>query len=725
MKKFNTLFNKSNLALILLLLFTTICYIYVFDKKLSLNGDNVTYYLLGRSIASGNGYSEIWTSENKPHTQYPPGYPAIMSIIILFLPEDESTNIFVLKILNGLFFVGAILLLFLLLKKFGINKWFFPAILLPVATNPHLLSFSRIMMSEIPFLFFTMAALYAIIKVDLSNPPYRERAFYTAVILTAASVFIRTQGLALLCGIIFYFLIKRKYYYALWTVVAFIIIILPWIVRVQMQGGSPYLQQLLSVDPYNPDAGAASAAQLLGRFITNVKRYISIEIPSVFFPIAEKKIASFRPTGWLIGITIVALFIYGIRGIKSYRALVVAYLIGTFGIILFWPSKWFGVRFLIGVVPLLWLLTVSGLLCFIATLLEKKNIQVKTLPLWFTIIFLFNLPIVQKLHIDAKKPYPPSWQNYFRIAHWIRNNTAPETVISCRKSSFFYLFSRRPTCCYLFSEDNIKLIMDLVKQSVDFVVVDQLGYSSTLRYLIPAINQNPTFFIKAIQYENPNTFLFKTQGTFADGSKREIAGASLLVMSLNRFNMKDYDGTERLLKLAMKTAKKVAGESNTVFANAVNNLGIVSFMKGDYYNSRKLFERSLAIEKTILGEEHPDIAKSLINIAETYKAEKNHPQAEPLFQQALYIREKEYGPYNRYVARSLCNLVKFYMDWGRPKEADAAFKRMILAFERAEKNNTSAFLQILSDARDFYDRIGMKDRVEVLEQYINTIQKDL
>ena len=716
-----TLYNKSNLALILLLLFTAICYIYVFDKKLSLNGDNVTYYLLGRSIASGNGYSEIWTSENKPHTQYPPGYPAIMSVVMRFLPEDELADIFILKILNGLFFLGAIGVLFLLLKKFGINKWFFPAILLPVATNPHLLSFSHILMSEIPFLFFTLATLYAVVRLDLSNPPYRERAFYTAVILTAASVFIRTQGLALLGGIIFYFLIKRKYNYALWTVAAFIIIILPWIVRVQMQGGSPYLQQLLLADPYTPDAGAASAAQLLGRFFTNVKRYISIEIPTVFFPIAEKKIASFRLIGWLVGIVIITLFIYGIRGIKNYRTLVAAYIIGTFGIILFWPSKWFGVRFLIGIVPLLWLLTVSGLLCFIATLLKKKNIQFKTLPLCFTIICLFNLPILQKLHIDAKKPYPPNWQNYFRIALWVRNNTTPETVISCRKASFFYLFSHRPTCCYLFSEDNIKLLLDLVKQNVDYVVVDQLGYSSTLRYLIPAISQNPTFFKKAIHYENPGTFLFKTQGTFADGSKREIAGASLLVMALNRFNMKDYNGTERLLKLAMKTAKKVSGETNAVFSNAVNNLGIVSFMKGDYFIARKLFERSLSIEKTFLGDEHPDIAKSFVNIAETYKAEGNNTQAEHLYQQALSIREKEYGPYNRYVARSLCNLVKFYMDWGKQKEADDAFGRMITAFEKAEKDNTSEFLPILTDARNFYNRKGRRGRVEVLEKYMATV----
>lgn len=353
MKKLNTLLNKSNLALILLLLITAICYIYVFDKKLSLNGDNVTYYLLGQSIASGNGYSEIWTSENKPHTQYPPGYPAIMSIIIRFSPENELANIFVLKIMNGLLFFGTIVLLFLLMIKFGINKWFFPAILLPVATNPHLLGFSHIMMSEIPFLFFTMAALYAIIRVDLSNPPYRERAFYIAVILLAASVFIRTQGIALLIGTVFYFLLKRRYQYALWFTAAIVILILPWIVWVQMQGSSPYLQQLLLADPYNPDAGAASAAQLLGRFFTNVKRYISIEIPMVFFPVAEKKIAAFRPLGWLVGIIIVALFIYGIRGIKNYRALVAGYLIGTFGIILFWPSKWFGVRFIIELVEVI------------------------------------------------------------------------------------------------------------------------------------------------------------------------------------------------------------------------------------------------------------------------------------------------------------------------------------------------------------------------------------
>jgi tetratricopeptide (TPR) repeat protein len=702
MIKPNTLFDKSNLILILSLLIALICYIYVFDKKLSLNGDNVTYYLLGKSIASGHGYSEIWTSENKPHTQYPPGYPAIMSIIMRFLPENELTNIVVLKILNGFLFFGTIVLLFLMLKKFGINKWFFPAILIPVATNPHLLDFSRIMMSEIPFLFFTMAALYAIIKVDLSNPPYRERAFYIAVILLATSIFIRTQGIALLIGAVLYFLFKRKYLYAIWITAATVVVILPWIVRVQMQGGSPYLQQLLLVDPYNPDAGSVSTVQLLGRFFTNVKRYISVEMPIVFFPVAEKKIAAFRPLGWLIGIIIASLFIYGIRGIKNYRTLVAGSLIGTFGIILFWPTKWFGVRFIIGIVPLLWLLTISGLLCFISALLEKKNIKAKTVPVWFTMIFLFNLPMVQQLHREAQKPYPPNWRNYFRIADWVRNNTAPETVVSCRKSSFFYLFSRRPTCCYLFSEDNIKLITDLVKQSVDYVVVDQLGYRSTLRYLIPAINQNPTFFKKAIHYENPGTYLFETLGTFADGSKREIAGASFLVMALNRFNMEDYDSTEHLLNLAMETTKKNVGESNKVYANAVNNLGIVTFMKGNYPNARKLFERSMSIEKVILGKEHPDIANSLVNIGETYKAEGDYAQAESLYLQALSIMKKAYGPNNRDIARLYCNLIKFYSTWGKQNEADEAFKGMVSAVENAARTNRSEFLEVLMDAHRFY-----------------------
>ena len=718
-----TLYNKSNLALILLLLFTSVFYIYLFDKKLSLNGDNVTYYLLGQSIASGRGYSEIWTSESKPHTQYPPGYPAIMSVIMRFLPDNELTNIFVLKIVNGLFFLGTIILLYLLLGKFGIDKLLFPAILLPVATNPHLLNFSYIMMSEIPFLFFTIAALYAIICIDHSIPPYKEKAFYIAVILLTASIFIRTQGIALLIGAVFYFLIKRRYQYALWISVAVVALILPWIVRVQMQGGSPYFQQLLLVDPYNPDAGSVGVTQLTGRFFTNFKRYISIEMPMMFFPVAERKIAAFRPLGWLIGIIIIALFVYGIRGIKSYRTLVVAYLVASFGIILFWPTKWFGVRFIIGIAPLLWLLTISGLGRVAVFLLEKKNIQAKSLPLWFTVIFLFNVPIIQKLHENAGKSYPSNWQNYFRIAHWVRNNTAPETVVSCRKSSFFYLFSRRPTCCYLFSEDNIKLVMDLVKQSVDYVVVDQLGYSSTLRYLIPAINQNPTFFKKEIHFENPSTFLFRTQGTFADGSKKEIAGASLLVMALNRFNMKDYEDTERLLKLAMETARKNVGESSRIYANAMNNLGIVSFMRNNYPNARDLFERSMAIEKVILGEEHPDIAKSLVNIGETYKAEGDYVQAEPLYHQALTIREKAYGPNNRYIARSYCNLIKFYSNWGKQKEADEAFNGMMSAVENADEANRPEFLEVLTDAWKFYHRIGRSDRVEDLGKYINTLKR--
>ena len=237
--------DRSVLGLSSLIILTVICYCYVFDKKLDLNGDNVTYYLLGYSLATGNGYSEVWTKEHKPHTQYPPGYPAIMSLFLSFLHGDVYGSIIVLKIVNGILFLGTLVLLFFILMQLGIDGRYFPALLLPLAFNPYLLRFSFIMMSEIPFLFFSTAALYSVMRIDFSKKPCMERWFYCAVLFTAMSLFIRTQGIALVFGILFYLFFRRKYQYLLYTVIALIIIMLPWIIRTQVHGGSPYLQHLL------------------------------------------------------------------------------------------------------------------------------------------------------------------------------------------------------------------------------------------------------------------------------------------------------------------------------------------------------------------------------------------------------------------------------------------------------------------------------------------------
>ena len=53
---------------ILLLTFFNI-YSKVFDEKVDLNGDNVSYYILGQSIATGQGYSNIFSNHTTHNSQ--------------------------------------------------------------------------------------------------------------------------------------------------------------------------------------------------------------------------------------------------------------------------------------------------------------------------------------------------------------------------------------------------------------------------------------------------------------------------------------------------------------------------------------------------------------------------------------------------------------------------------------------------------------------------------
>jgi len=73
----------------------------------------------------------------------------------------------------------------------------------------------------------------------------------------------------------------------------------------------------------------------------------------------------------------------------------------------------------------------------------------------------------------------------------LRANTPQETIVACRKSGLLYVMGARKVVGYRFSLDAPEVIQGLVDDQVDYVIVDQLGYSSTSRYLVPAIQRQP------------------------------------------------------------------------------------------------------------------------------------------------------------------------------------------------------------------------------------------
>lgn len=105
--------------------------------------------------------------------------------------------------------------------------------------------------------------------------------------------------------------------------------------------------------------------------------------------------------------------------------------------------------------------------------------------------------------------YPANYQNFFKIAEEVHKQVPPTTVICSRKPELFYMFSKTAVTMYAWTDNEKELIKGLIDSNVEYVVLEQLGFSSTARYLYPAIQKNPDLFPIAMHLKNPDTYLLK------------------------------------------------------------------------------------------------------------------------------------------------------------------------------------------------------------------------
>jgi hypothetical protein len=491
---------------IILLLAFVFSYSYIYDKKVDKGGDSASYYMLGKSIAQGDGYSVISSPARPAANHYPPGYPAIVGAVMKIFSDKMTTVI----LANGIMFLISVLLLFelFLLLTSNINMAFVSSFLLLV--NYHLLRYSTMMMSEIPFTLFSALALILFIKnMEDEKPFYKSPFFYSAVVMLSWSYYIRSAGIALVGAIILYLLINKKWSLILAYSIGFVALALPWFIRGQKLGGNPYIKAVTLVNYYKPDEGYMDLSALMTRFFNNVTRYFTKEIRDGLFPSSieldyQKEAAT---SDWFIGILIIALVFYGLFKLPKYRWIILGYVAASFGIFFLWPDVWYGIRFELPVIPFMLLGLLCGLWEFIYLISKKMNFNKKLNPLWFAVMILVFIPGVKRAHAEAKKKYDPNFNDYFELAKWMKENVKEDAVVACRKPDLFYLFSGKYVCNYKYTEDDKDLLEDLKKKNVSYVVIENLGFGSTGRYLVPAVQKNESKF-KLVQ-QLPQAYLFK------------------------------------------------------------------------------------------------------------------------------------------------------------------------------------------------------------------------
>ncbi len=501
---------------------------YTFNEKPDLNGDNINYYIYASSLASGGGYSDLAQIGAPPTSNFPPGYPLLMTPL-----RKVTDSIVAQKWQNEIFVILSLLLLYFALLRMGLPA--IPAFVASFAGAflPRLLHFSTMMMSEASFLLTSVCVIYTIVRMreDEQNwsAEFRHPWIYLMLVSLLFNYHIRTQGLALVAAVILYLLVSKRWAATGFTLAGFVIGILPWRIRNKMLGlnGNRYVDMIMVANPWRPEEGTLTISEFISRFFDTLQMLIFNAIPNTIVPFVN--LDCDRPEYsfglYLLGILIVAVMIAGCIKMGRTGWLWGFYFAATLGIISMFSSP-SGNRYITTILPLLTAALFVGLwwiCCLLIKVITRGKISAQEpvgseakiftpsslLALLLLPLLLLSRPGLQDENKAARQRYPLQYQQFFNIGKQLKKNTKENTVICSRKPAMLWMYAERPGCVYKFTTNAEELLIDLIQKKADFVILDALGYSSTPLYLFPAVQKYPQFFHIVQQYDNTHTYLLR------------------------------------------------------------------------------------------------------------------------------------------------------------------------------------------------------------------------
>ncbi|MDR2980593.1 MAG: hypothetical protein LBV02_09195 [Bacteroidales bacterium] len=511
----------------------------IFDRKLNLNGDNMTYFSLGKALSEGKGYTNTMGFTESPHTHFPPGYSVFLAGFMKIFPD----NIIAAKLLNGFLLLGTAVVLFFLIRKITKNAVLALCVALLSCMQINVLDFATMMMSEILFMITTTLAIYLAILLNERSLFLDKRVMnYVVVFLlffcAIYCYFIRTVGTALILSLILWFgffgmqtlwnWLKTKkerkednekqyvdYPHKFWFIqrmaicafmaVFFLIANHLWSERNSAAGkkSGMYVSEFTK-------KGGGEVMETLDDWTTRIKNnlmnFTTKWIPGVLFNISYDDTA---PTAkqWIIGCLTALMLLIGLTGLGQAGLLLFFYVGGTLAVLLFFPEQFQGSRYLIAIIPYLIFLFINGL-CRIIFYIGKLAIpKTNTFLIQTVVVLLVSLFYLAPTYVKSqensreiakftswKKMNNPPMNNYLEAVEWCAKNL-PDTVrVICRKPEIYYMFSGFKSAGGFPQYAEVDTVYNgLLKQNATHLIIDS-WFRHAYVTLYPVIQKYPEKF---------------------------------------------------------------------------------------------------------------------------------------------------------------------------------------------------------------------------------------
>jgi hypothetical protein len=486
-------------ALALILAVLTV-YLLRVDDVAGIIGDDAWYVVLAKGIAEGSGPRLISSAGTQfLSTVYPPGFPAILSLVFLISPQFPA-NMALLKGLSIVAMIGAGALTF----RYAVHYRALPrsvALAVAVATvlTPALVFLATsTLMSEPVFLFIQILAVLLIERTArAADDRSAQGVAVLAGVIAAAAFLTRTAGMTVAAAGLFYLAQQRRWRSAAVFGGAAALCVVPWLLYARAHaptraelvdhGGLmaiPYADQFWTTEAGTITAPLASADMLPGRVVDNVINVSVRDIGGIFVPLLfrspsesglevlglgppDKEKLLTPSMGMALGTQIVsvALTLLGVvgfvaacrRGVTVAEPLVVMAL----GMIVLWPFWTF--RFVLPLVPFLLIYLALGAET-LGGWLGRLNRSIAPAPYSVARIFLLvliGLHVMdhsQYIALAAGNPQGGQWKSeaagIHQVLGWIREHPVPPGAVAADNPALVYLYTGRRTVAIDSYDDN-------------------------------------------------------------------------------------------------------------------------------------------------------------------------------------------------------------------------------------------------------------------------------
>jgi hypothetical protein len=254
---------------------------------IDLRWDAGVYYLLGTSLATGQGYRILSEPGAPEAVQYPPLLPAVVALYERALGSTDPAVVapWLRKTYFAIFIAYALAVI--ALAKRYLRPW-----LALVAATLCLLQIMTIFLSDLLFAelpFALISVLFALVTIGRRLSPFPLLRETVLFVLAAAGFLLRTAGIVLFAAWVIEAVVQRRWQLALVRLLLAVVPILAWqanVVRVhksQEYTHPPYAYQRAAyqnynvtysenislVDPFRPERGLADRGALTKRLLAN------------------------------------------------------------------------------------------------------------------------------------------------------------------------------------------------------------------------------------------------------------------------------------------------------------------------------------------------------------------------------------------------------------------------------------------------------------------------